>query len=69
MGSTPLPGRIPLHVRAAALDIHQIRRSLDALSGREEIDASRIGMMGLSWGGFYTLVTAAIEFLMSWLNR
>ena len=45
----------------AALDIHQIRRSLDALSGREEIDASRIGMMGLSWGGFYTLVTAAID--------
>ena len=45
----------------AALNIHLIRRSLDALSIREDIDESRIGMMGLSWGAFYTLVTTAID--------
>ena len=45
----------------AALDIYQIRRSLDALSSLEDIDESRIGMMGLSWGGFYTLVSAALD--------
>ena len=44
-----------------ALDIYQIRRSLDALSNLEGIDESRIGMMGLSWGGFYTLVAAALD--------
>lgn len=45
----------------AALDIWQLQRSLDYLTERKEIDGKRVGMIGLSWGGFYTLVTAAIE--------
>ena len=45
----------------AALDIWQLQRSLDFLTVREDIDGQRVGMIGLSWGGFYTLVTAAVE--------
>jgi hypothetical protein len=45
----------------AALDIWQLQRSLDLLTARAEIDGKNIGMIGLSWGGFYTLITAAIE--------
>ena len=45
----------------AALDTHQICRSLDALSNLEGIDAGRIGIVGVSWGGFYALVSAALD--------
>jgi dienelactone hydrolase len=45
----------------AALDVFQIACCLDALGGRADIDSGRIGMMGLSWGGFYTLVAAAVD--------
>ena len=45
----------------AALNVHLIRRSLDGLLAREDIDADRVGMMGLSWGGFYALVAPAID--------
>ena len=45
----------------AALDIWQLQRSLDLLTARKDIDDKRIGMIGLSWGGFYTLITAAVE--------
>ncbi len=42
-------------------EIYQLRRALDALEKRRDVDADRIGMIGLSWGGFYTLMTAAAE--------
>ncbi len=45
----------------AALNVYQIRGCLDVLSTLDEIDETRIGMMGLSWGGFYTLVTTALD--------
>jgi len=45
----------------AALDIWQLQRSLDFLTAREDIDEKRVGMIGLSWGGFYTLITVAAE--------
>jgi hypothetical protein len=45
----------------AALEIHRLRRSLDYFLKRREIDANRVGMVGLSYGGFYTLYTAAVE--------
>lgn len=45
----------------AALEIFRIRRSLDYLVTRREIDGARIGMVGLSYGGFYTLYSAAVE--------
>jgi hypothetical protein len=44
-----------------ALDIFRLQRSLDYLVTRPEIDAERIGMIGLSYGGFYTLFTAAVD--------
>jgi cephalosporin-C deacetylase-like acetyl esterase len=46
---------------AAALDVCQISRSLDALSACPEIDGSRIGMTGVSWGGFCAMVAAAVD--------
>jgi dienelactone hydrolase len=44
-----------------AVEVAKIVRSLDVLLGRSEIDASRVGMVGLSYGGYYTLVIAAID--------
>jgi len=44
-----------------AIEIAKITRSLDVLLKRPEIDAKRVGMVGLSYGGYYTLVTAALE--------
>lgn len=44
-----------------AVEIAKITRSLDVLLKREEIDASRVAMVGLSYGGYYALVTPAVE--------
>jgi hypothetical protein len=44
-----------------ALELYQIQRCMDALLARPDIDASRIGMIGLSYGGFYTLFLAALD--------
>ncbi|MGG1515414.1 dienelactone hydrolase family protein [Paenibacillus oryzisoli] len=44
-----------------ALEVLKIRRSLDALLRRPDIDAQRVGMVGLSYGGFYTLFAAALD--------
>ena len=45
----------------AALGVRMLQRSLDYLAARKDIDAERIGMIGLSWGAFYTLVAAAAD--------
>ena len=45
----------------AALEIFKIKRSIDYLAQREDIDQDRIGMAGLSYGGFYTLFAAACD--------
>ncbi|MDP7023228.1 MAG: prolyl oligopeptidase family serine peptidase [Kiritimatiellia bacterium] len=45
----------------AALELYRIFRSLDYFAARRDIDANRIGMMGLSYGGFYTLFAAAMD--------
>jgi hypothetical protein len=45
----------------AALEIYRLRRSLDYFLTRREIDADHVGMVGLSYGGFYTLYAAAVE--------
>jgi dienelactone hydrolase len=43
------------------VEIHKIIESTKALlRSRPEIDADRIGMTGLSWGGFFTMYTAAV---------
>ena len=44
-----------------ALEIFKLKRSLDYLVSREDIDGSHIGMIGLSYGGFYTLFTTACD--------
>ena len=43
------------------LEIFCIRRSIDYLTSLDYIDQNRIGMTGLSYGGFYTLHTTAVE--------
>ena len=44
-----------------ALEIFKVMRSLDYLLSRTDIDKNKVGMMGLSYGGFYTLFTAAVD--------
>lgn len=45
----------------AALEIYCLRKSLDWLSAQPFTAPGEIGMAGLSYGGFYTLYTAAVE--------
>lgn len=45
----------------AALDLHRVSRSLDYFEQHRDIDEDRIGMIGLSYGGFYTLYAAALD--------
>ncbi len=44
-----------------AIEIAKISRSLDVLLKRPEIDPKRVAMVGLSYGGYYALVTPALD--------
>lgn len=44
-----------------AIEIAKITRSLDVLLARPEVDPKRVGMVGLSYGGYYALVTPALD--------
>lgn len=44
-----------------AFGVYGIERVIDYFSALPEIDNDRIGMAGLSYGGMYTLVTAALD--------
>jgi dienelactone hydrolase len=44
-----------------ALEVYEVRRSLDYLTNRADVTAGRVGMIGLSYGGFYSLFCAAAE--------
>lgn len=44
-----------------AIEIAKITKSLDVLVQRPEIDAKRIAMVGLSYGGYYALVAPALD--------
>lgn len=44
-----------------AVEVAKISRSLDVLLKRPEIDPKRVAMVGLSYGGYYTLVATALE--------
>ena len=44
-----------------AVEIAKITRSLDVILKRPEVDASRVAMVGLSYGGYYALVTPAVD--------
>ncbi len=45
---------------SSALEIFKILRAVDYISANRAVDTSRIGIAGLSYGGFYTLFTAAV---------
>ncbi|NQT19498.1 MAG: dienelactone hydrolase family protein [Planctomycetes bacterium] len=45
----------------AALETLRLKRCLDYLTKRKDIDGERVGMIGLSWGSFHTLVAAAVD--------
>lgn len=44
-----------------AVEIAKITRAIDALVTRPEVDANRIAMVGLSYGGYYALVAPALD--------
>lgn len=44
-----------------AVEIAGIRNSITFLSGQEWVDSERIGMIGLSYGGYFTLHTMAAD--------
>jgi dienelactone hydrolase len=44
-----------------AIEITKLIRSIDYLTSRPEIDPQRVAMVGMSYGGFYTLYTTALE--------
>ncbi len=44
-----------------AIEVYGIRKAIDYFAAKENIDTDRIGMTGLSYGGFYTLFTAAAD--------
>ena len=44
-----------------ALEVYCIKRSIDYFAGLDHIDENRIGMIGLSYGGMYTVYTAAAD--------
>ncbi|WP_051669565.1 alpha/beta hydrolase family protein [Bryobacter aggregatus] len=45
----------------AAVEVYKIQLAIDELVKRPEIDPNRIAMIGLSYGGYYSLYTAAVE--------
>ena len=45
----------------AAVEVYKISLALDELLKRPEIDPKRVAMIGLSYGGYYSLYTAAVE--------
>jgi len=67
---TPIPADVRLRLDARlrkcgttlmGVEVTKITRALDVLEMRSEIDRRRIAMIGLSYGGFYTLYTAALD--------
>src|SRR5437016_2056659 len=44
-----------------AVEIAKITHSLDVLLKRLEVDPKKVAMVGLSYGGYYALVTPAID--------
>jgi len=68
--NTPIPADVrgilddQLRARGTTLmgvEAYKISRALDVVLKRPEVDANRVAMIGLSYGGFYTLYTTALE--------
>jgi dienelactone hydrolase len=45
----------------AALEVYKIMRTVDWICANLPVDKDRMGVAGLSYGGFYTLLNAAID--------
>ena len=67
---TPIPAEVrgilddELRARGTTLmgvEAYKISRALDVVLKRPEVDAKRVAMIGLSYGGYYTLYTTALE--------
>jgi dienelactone hydrolase len=67
---TPIPAEVradlDLKLRNAgtslmALESMKVIRSLDAVLARPEVDPTRVAMIGLSFGGYYSLYIAALD--------
>jgi len=43
------------------LEVYAIMCAIDCLSALPQVDHTRIGMIGISYGGFYTQMTAALD--------
>lgn len=50
-----------LNTSLAAIEIFKVEKSLDFVLSKEEIDSNDVGVAGLSYGGFYSLLIAAID--------
>ena len=51
----PVADQWPYHAVASVVHAHSYLRSLP------EVDADRIGLTGISWGGFLTMLTASVD--------
>jgi len=67
---TPIPADVrgilddTLRARGTTLmgmEAYKISRALDVVLKRPEVDPTRVAMIGLSYGGFYTLYTTALD--------
>ncbi len=67
---TPIPADVrgllddELRARGTTLmgvEAYKISRALDVVLKRPEVDPARVAMIGLSYGGFYTLYTTALD--------
>ncbi|MBM3754585.1 MAG: amidohydrolase family protein [Acidobacteria bacterium] len=67
---TPIPAEVrrdmdaqfrKLGTSLMGVEVMRISRSLDAMLERPEVDRARVGMIGLSYGGFFTLYTMALD--------
>jgi dienelactone hydrolase len=59
--NTPSVDALMLGMTMIGLRVWDTRKGLDYLSSRDEIDADRLGVMGISGGGTSTLWTAAVD--------
>lgn len=67
---TPIPAEVrrdmdaqfrKLGTSLMAVETMRISRSLDVMIRRPEVDPQRVGMVGLSYGGYFTLYTMALD--------
>ena len=67
---TPIPAEVRMELDSKlrnkgtslmAVEAMKVIKSMDVLLDRPEVDAKRVAMIGLSYGGFYSLYIAALD--------